>query len=90
MLTAIEADSPWNPEEESPAGNFHARLSSQTRGRSHQLNSAIYTLYMHLFNFPHRTPQFPSSQYNCTGSWPFFACTHRMVHYSSPQSEGIQ
>ena len=77
-----EADSPWNPEEESPAGN-----PTQTRGgvtnyadhcwgclpsepwgavtsrqlwcltiladqRSNQLNSATYTLYMHLLIFP--------------------------------------
>ena len=27
-----EADSPWNPEEESSAGNPNARLLSQTRG----------------------------------------------------------
>ena len=32
MLTAIEADSPWNPEEELPAGDSNARVSSQTRG----------------------------------------------------------
>ena len=38
---------------------------------------------------PHSTPKLLSSQCNCNGSWPFF-CNHRMVHFSSPLTEGIQ
>ena len=52
MLTSVEADSPQNPEEETPTGNSNATLLVDQR-RSHQLNSAAYTLSMHLLIFPH-------------------------------------
>ena len=60
--TEAKSDSPQNCEE-SPAGNPNA-----DERRCHQLNSAAYTLYMHLLIFPDRTPKLLSSQCNCTSS----------------------
>ena len=104
MLTSREANanSPQNPEEESPTGNPNAKLPFQSRGvtkyATEALNFNHFKTNLHYilrlihasFNFS-PIGSLSSFQTNAIAmALGPFLCMHQMVHCSSSQTEGIQ